>query len=57
MEHESDGNTDCNWCTRNGPKRFGKGTGRAGNQRTYRDHPKTTILQKSARILKRVLET
>ena len=43
IEHESNGNTNCNWCTRNGPQKLGKGTGRAGNQRTSRDHRNYTI--------------
>ena len=37
MEHESNGDTICNWCTRNGPQRLGKGTGCLGNQSRNRD--------------------
>ena len=43
VEHESDSNTNCNWCTWNGPQRFYKGTGRVGNQRTSWDHPNYSI--------------
>ena len=39
MEYEDDGNTNCNWHTWDGPQRFGKGTGRVGNQRKNQDHP------------------
>ena len=39
MEHESDGDTNCNWCTQNNPQRFGKGTGGLRNKKTSRDHP------------------
>ena len=28
VEHETDGDTNCNWCTWNGPQRIGKRTGR-----------------------------
>ena len=34
MEHESDGNTNCNWCTRYSHQRIGKETGGLGNKRT-----------------------
>ena len=43
MEHESEGDTSCNWRTRNGPRRLGKETGRAGNRRTCFDHPNYSI--------------
>ena len=33
MEQEGDGDSNCNWSTWNDPERFGKGTGRIGNQR------------------------
>ena len=36
MEFESNSDINCNWCTVS--KRFGKGTGRVGNQRMNRDH-------------------
>ena len=45
MEHESDGNANYNWCARNGPQRFGKGTGRVENLRTSRDHPNYSIIK------------
>ena len=31
VEHESDGDTDCNWCARKGPHRLGKEARRDGN--------------------------
>ena len=38
MEYEGDGNTNCNWRTRNNLQRLGKETGRIRNQRTSGDH-------------------
>ena len=32
MEHGSDGDTNCNWCTRNNPQKIGKGTRRLRNK-------------------------
>ena len=46
IEHEGDGDTNCNWCTRNNPQRLGKGTGRLGNKRRG-DHPDYGITKKS----------
>ena len=34
MEHESDSDTNCNWCTWNNPQRIGKENGRLENKRT-----------------------
>ena len=31
MEHEDNGDTNCNWCTWKNPQRIDKGTGRLGN--------------------------
>ena len=45
MEHESDGDTKCNWCTWNDPQRPGKEAGRVGNRRTSRDHPNYNIVK------------
>ena len=39
MEQEGEGDTNCNWCARNNPKRIRKRTGRIGNERTSGDHP------------------
>ena len=39
MGHESDSDTDCNWCTWNSPQRMDKGSRRLRNQRKSRDHP------------------
>ena len=33
MDHDSDGDTSCNWCTWNCRQRFGKGSGKVENQR------------------------
>ena len=43
VEHVDDGDTSCNWCTWNVPKKFGKKTGRFGNQRKIQDHPNCCI--------------
>ena len=43
MEHECNGDTNYNKCTRNGPPKLGKRTGKAGNQMTGRDHPHYSI--------------
>ena len=45
MEHESDGDTICNWCTRYSPQRIGTGTGELGNKRTSGDHPNYRIVE------------
>ena len=55
-EHESEGDTNCNWCAWNGHEMLGTGAGKIGNQRMSRDHANYRIA-KSARILRRVLET
>ena len=53
MKHDGDCDTDCNWCTWNKPQRIGKGTERHGLVETIQ----TTELLRSARILRRVMET
>ena len=45
MEHEGDGDTNCNWCTWNNPERIGKGTGRVGNKRTSGNYPDYSIVK------------
>ena len=45
MEHEGDGATNCNWCARNDPQRFGKGTGRLENQRNRKDRANYSIFK------------
>ena len=45
MEHESDGDTNCNRCTWNNSQRMDKGTRRHRNQRTGRDHPDYSIVK------------
>ena len=44
MEHECDGDTNCNWCTRYRHQRFCTGTGRLGKKRTSEDHPNYSIV-------------
>ena len=44
MEHENDGDTNCNWRYCFSHRRIGKGTGRLGNGRTSRDHPNYSII-------------
>ena len=39
MEHESDGDTNCNRRARYSHPRIGTGTGGLGNKRTSGDHP------------------
>ena len=43
MEHEKDGDTNCNWCTRHSHQRIGKGTGIIRNQRISGNHPDQSI--------------
>ena len=40
MEHEGDGDTNCNWCTLNNPQKIGQCTWKLRNQRISRGHPK-----------------
>ena len=39
VEHKRNSDTNSNWCTWNGPERFGKGAGSVENRKTSRDHP------------------
>ena len=45
MEYESDGDTNCNWCTWSNPQRIGKGTGRLENKRISKDLPDNSITE------------
>ena len=45
MEHESDGDTNCNWCTRYCHQRISTGTWRLGSNRTSGDHPNNSIIK------------
>ena len=45
MEHESDGDTNCNWCTWNDHQRLGKGAEGVRNVRMSRDHPNYNIIE------------
>ena len=43
IKHDSDGDTNYNWCPRNDPRWLGKGISWAENQRMNRDHPNYSI--------------
>ena len=45
MEHESDGDTNCNWRTRYSHQRIDTGTGGLGNKRTSRNCPINNIVK------------
>ena len=45
MEHESDGDTNCNQCTQYSYQRIDKESGGLGNKRTSGDHPNDSIIQ------------
>ena len=45
MEHEGDGDTNCNWCALYNPNKIGKGTGRHQNKKTSGDHPDYSIIK------------
>ena len=47
MEHEGDGDTNCNWCTRYSHLRIGTRTGGLGNKRMSKDHPKLSLVEGS----------
>ena len=63
MEHESDGNTNCNWCTWYNHQRTGIGTGGCGTKRTNGDHPNFNFIkieqntEKSPVDLRRLADT
>ena len=38
MEHESAGDTNCDWCARYSHQRINQRTGKFGNRRTSEDH-------------------
>ena len=43
MEHESDGDTNRNWCTQYSQQRIRKEAGGLGNKRVSEDHPSYNI--------------
>ena len=45
MEHESDSDTNCNWCTQYCHQRIGTETGGLGNKWTIGDHPHNSIVE------------
>ena len=61
-DHESDGDTNHNWNTRNRPPRFIQWTGRVRNWRINGDHPRYNIkisekTEKKSRELRRIAFT
>ena len=44
MEHESDGDTNYNWCVRNDLQRLGEGDRGVGNWMTNQDHLNCSIV-------------
>ena len=63
MEHESNGDTNFNWCSWNCPQMLGQWTRKVENRRRSRDHPKYSSLkigqntEKSSRGLRRLAVT
>ena len=51
-EHEDNGDTNCNWCTRNGSKRLVRKTGGIRHQRKIRNHPDYCIIEISQNTAK-----
>ena len=45
VEHEIDGDTNCNWRVQNSHQGIGTGTGSQGNKRTRREDPKYRIIE------------
>ena len=56
MEYENDNNTNCNWCSWYNHRRISTRTGVLGNKGRV-ETIQTTVLLRSARILRGVLET
>ena len=55
MKHKDDGDTDCNWYTRNNPQRLGKGTRRFTNKKTSGDDPDYSIVKKCPGDLRKLV--
>ena len=45
MKHKGDGDTSCNWSTRNNTQRIGKGAGKLRKRRTSGDHLDYSIVK------------
>ena len=45
MEHESNSDTNFNWCARNSKQRITSGTGGFGNKGTSGDHPNYSFVE------------
>ena len=52
MEHESDGDTNCDWCTQHSRQRIGTGTGGLEDKRTSGDHPNNSVVEIGQNIAK-----
>ena len=52
MEHESDGDTNCNWCARYSHQRISTGNGGLGNERTSGELPNSNIDEISQNTVK-----
>ena len=61
MEHENDGDTNCNWCPLYSHQIFDSGTEGLGNKRTIGDHPSIAEIsqntEKSPRDLRKLAIT
>ena len=45
MEHESSGDTNCNWCAGYSDQGIGTGTGELGDKRTSGDHSNYCVIE------------
>ena len=45
IEHEDGGDTNCSWCTWNGPQRLVKETVGIGNKKKNQDHPDHSVVK------------
>ena len=45
MERGGDGDINCNWCTRNNPRKLNKETGRFRNRRTSGDYQDYSVIK------------
>ena len=52
VEHESDGDTNCNWCSWDNHEKIDTETWGLGNKRTSRDHPNHGIVEIGQNIVK-----
>ena len=45
MKHAGNGDTNCSWCSWNGPQKIREVIGTVGNRRTSQDHPNYNIVK------------